>query len=86
MTQETAYERYISKVTHARKAGYSDEAILTELRRERETIMPRCKLKQATLVRERTPYKSREVARLASECMNAIDRIIKELDKKEIKV
>lgn len=78
---EDAYARYMSKVSLAQKVGYSNQAIIDELLRERATITPRCIMKQATLTMDRNPYKKREAARAAHECIVAIDRIVKELEK-----
>jgi len=80
---QTATERYTEKVALAQKCGFSNEAIVQELRRERESIMPRCSIKQATLVHDRTQYKMREAARAARECIAAIDKICEELENKE---
>lgn len=83
MTQETSYARYMAKVTMAQGRGYSVEAIIAELQRERSTIQPRCIMKQATLATDRNIYKKREAARAAQECIQAIDRICNELAPKE---
>lgn len=78
------YNEYMTKVTLARRAGYSNKVIVEELMRERDSIMPRCVMKQATLATDRNIYKRREVARLAWECIKAIDQILEELKSKEI--
>lgn len=74
-----AYVRYMSRVRHAQENGYSVEAIIQELKNEKKTILPRCVIKQATLVADPNIYKRREAARAAHECITAIDRIVKEL-------
>lgn len=74
-----AYVRYMHRVRHAQEKGYSNEAIIQELKRERSTITPRCVMKQATLVMDPNIYKKREAGRAAHECITAIDRIVKEL-------
>lgn len=78
-----SYAQYGTKVFLAKRAGYTNEQIIEELTRERESIMPRCLLKQAELSRDRNPYKSRQAASTAHECMAAIARIIKELSEKK---
>ena len=77
--QENAYQKYNEKVIFAQNRGYSNQAIIEELLRERQTIMPRCIMKQAILVTDRNIYKKREAARAAHECITAIDKIISEL-------
>ena len=79
-----AYERYMRKITVARGAGYSDKELVGALLAERLTIMPRAEIKAATLAKDRNPYKAREAMRAARECIDAIDRICKELEPKEI--
>lgn len=79
-----AYIRYMHRVERAKELGYSNEAVIKELKQERETIMPRCIIKQATLANDKNIYKGREAARAAQECIQAIDRIINELTPKEI--
>lgn len=82
-TETDAYVRYLQRVRHARAAGYSDKAIMEELVSERISIAPRCTMKQAMLVGDRNPNKSREAARAARECIEAIDKLLAELAPKE---
>jgi hypothetical protein len=84
MSDTDAYVRYMQRVKFAQSKGYSDSSIIQELTQERTTILPRCVMKQATLAMDRNIYKKREAARAAQECIAAIDRIVKELQPKEI--
>lgn len=74
-----SYAQYMEKVGMAQRAGYANKDIADELLREKATIMPRCMVKQAMLSGDRTPYKRRQAASSAHECIVAIDRIVKEL-------
>ena len=80
----TSYEKYKALIDKAIALGNSIDMIVRELRHEEEQIWKRCRMKQAELSMNKSPYPSREAARAAKECSMVIDRLCKELESKEI--
>lgn len=80
----TSYDKYMELVKKAKADGYMESEIMAELANEKKRIDAVCQMKMVELSRDRNPYPRREAKRYADECKAVIDRILSELDKKEI--
>ena len=84
MNKLTTYDLYVDKVVRARNSGAAPVLIIEELKNEKNNIRSKAKIKIASMAMDRTPYPRREVARIAQECCAVIDKIIKEIEEKEL--
>lgn len=82
--QDDIYHRYKTKAWMAKNHGYSSEDIIKEFLNEKESILSKARQRAIILSTDRNIYKKREVMRAANECIEAIDRVIKEMESKEI--
>lgn len=86
MKKQSTYDLYMDNVIRASNSGFSPYAIINELSKEKENIRRRCLQKVASMALDKSPYPRREVNRAARECLATIDRIINEIETKEISV
>lgn len=84
MKKQSTYDLYMDHVIRARNSGFSPLAITMELEREKEAIRKRCLQKVSLMALDKNPYPRKEVNRAADECLKTIDKIIQEIEAKEI--
>lgn len=84
MNKSTTFQQYKYQAKRARHFGYNDTEIIKELISEKINIRNVLVTKLVSLSGNKSPYPAREATRLASESVLAIDRVISELQAKEI--